>query len=432
MESFVGMRVRLDLLDGAVMEGLIGSLDEGKQLLTLSEVICQQPDGQQIRFPGLLEVFGSDICNIELLPSTTVAVSPSEINRPVSTTSIKKKGATAWASDDVRAIKAAQDFDFQASLGLFDKSRVFGEIRAQDKTAEGQRLVAHNLSARGQMAKIKHTESVLEHHGEDEEVQERILSIARSQIRPPPALNRAPLLSRPKNIPRPASAPRVLLRSPSGQILDPQQSSSSLPSYPNIRIEACARALVSHLGNILSDLRMVECLLGDDSFLSAVCYCLARHLMASGVPCRITSYRRSNDTSGPYYQCLEEHRDFYQSLIQPLLDPSLTLALPAESIVVNAAMHEIATPPAAATVLLNMLPSRQHHSTAIPTSSVFFDVNLLAQPAAVSCLASMHPRSAELFLANDGPLLADSQIRPLFEGSHGEYTETVRLVPFTQ
>ncbi|KAJ3414746.1 enhancer of mRNA decapping [Chytridiales sp. JEL 0842] len=47
-----------------------------------------------------------------------------------------------WANDDVDCID--DDFDFQASLALFDKSQVFAEIRESDMTDPETLLVSHN------------------------------------------------------------------------------------------------------------------------------------------------------------------------------------------------------------------------------------------------------------------------------------------------
>lgn len=126
LSSFEGLAVRLDLADGAQMEGIISTVDESSQLITLSNVSCLH-NGSQKRFPGLMEVFGADICNIELLS----APSPPVIPRPKTPLSVKKGKSgqkEGWAADDVRAIKS-QDFDFASNLQRFDKQKIFSEIQ---------------------------------------------------------------------------------------------------------------------------------------------------------------------------------------------------------------------------------------------------------------------------------------------------------------
>ncbi|TGZ80520.1 YjeF N-terminal domain-like protein [Ascodesmis nigricans] len=48
-----------------------------------------------------------------------------------------------WATEDVNDYKATE-FDFQGNLDRFDKKTVFNQIKAEDTTAECDRLVSHN------------------------------------------------------------------------------------------------------------------------------------------------------------------------------------------------------------------------------------------------------------------------------------------------
>lgn len=72
----------------------------------------------------------------------------------------KKKplgSGTDWQSADVSSYKM-EEFDFQANLDLFDKKKIFSQIKAQDSVKQDERLVAHNLSKRN----LHHTENVLD------------------------------------------------------------------------------------------------------------------------------------------------------------------------------------------------------------------------------------------------------------------------------
>uniref|UniRef100_A0A060T2X8 Enhancer of mRNA-decapping protein 3 n=1 Tax=Blastobotrys adeninivorans TaxID=409370 RepID=A0A060T2X8_BLAAD len=53
------------------------------------------------------------------------------------------KGGQNWATEDASDIKN-HEFDFQANLNLFDKQSVFEQIRQNDHTLPGHRLVEHN------------------------------------------------------------------------------------------------------------------------------------------------------------------------------------------------------------------------------------------------------------------------------------------------
>lgn len=53
-----------------------------------------------------------------------------------------------WATEEVTDVQELGDFDFEANLCKFDKKAVFEEIRAEDMTADEDRLVSHNRLAR--------------------------------------------------------------------------------------------------------------------------------------------------------------------------------------------------------------------------------------------------------------------------------------------
>lgn len=70
-----------------------------------------------------------------------------------------------WATEDATDVQDMGDFDFQASLSKFDKRTVFEGIRADDITADEDRLVGHNrLPKPGTMGgrNLHPTENVLD------------------------------------------------------------------------------------------------------------------------------------------------------------------------------------------------------------------------------------------------------------------------------
>lgn len=168
MDQYLGLRVRLALSDGAIMEGQIMEVNEATQTLLLSGVTCEN-SGHITRYPGLLEVFGSDICELEVLPTSSEAIHLSNLLAPIRSSfgagcrngptrspvkdndvgnidlrlmeplrsstgarsrngSPRKAAKNSWNADDVRKIKS-EEFDFQANLRLFDKQKVFSEIK---------------------------------------------------------------------------------------------------------------------------------------------------------------------------------------------------------------------------------------------------------------------------------------------------------------
>lgn len=87
-----------------------------------------------------------------------------------------KKGArgggkgydNGWATEDATDVQDMGDFDFEASLSKFDKRTVFEGIRADDMTADEDRLVGHNrIPKPGTMGgrNLHPTENVLDNIG---------------------------------------------------------------------------------------------------------------------------------------------------------------------------------------------------------------------------------------------------------------------------
>jgi len=56
--------------------------------------------------------------------------------------------ANGWATEDATDIQDMGDFDFESNLSKFDKRRVFDDIRKDDTTADGERLVSFNRVAK--------------------------------------------------------------------------------------------------------------------------------------------------------------------------------------------------------------------------------------------------------------------------------------------
>ncbi|KAI9848331.1 MAG: enhancer of mRNA decapping [Sclerophora amabilis] len=72
-----------------------------------------------------------------------------------------------WATEEATDIQGMGEFDFEGNLSKFDKKSVFSQIKADDTTADENRLVSFNRShskGRGGGGKnLHHTENVLDH-----------------------------------------------------------------------------------------------------------------------------------------------------------------------------------------------------------------------------------------------------------------------------
>ncbi|KAJ3090661.1 enhancer of mRNA decapping [Quaeritorhiza haematococci] len=85
-----------------------------------------------------------------------------------------------WADGDVSDY--SKDFDFEASLGQFDKQKIFAEIRELDDTAPETLLV--NLNRRKQHQQQQHDVGVGHADDDEDDLQQR------SQLLPPPPMSR--------------------------------------------------------------------------------------------------------------------------------------------------------------------------------------------------------------------------------------------------
>jgi enhancer of mRNA-decapping protein 3 len=98
----------------------------------------------------------------------TPLLEPNPSFQPFSTLKKKsRKGGyeNGWATEDATDVQDMGDFDFESGLAKFDKRSVFEGIRADDVTADEDRLVGHNRLPKPGTAgrkNLHHTENVLD------------------------------------------------------------------------------------------------------------------------------------------------------------------------------------------------------------------------------------------------------------------------------
>lgn len=437
MESFLGFRVRLDLQDGALMEGIISSLDEPRQLITLSDVTCCNA-GKTSKFPGLLEVYGGDVVNLEILPSAKKKdTGPMDIkknlSRPDSSASrpdgrpgshpvspfdspAKNSGKNAWLAasgpgrskkEDLAALKK-EDFDFQGNLQLFDKQAIFSQIQAEDPTSLDQRLVSHNLSGKGQQlkaeqAKMKHTESVLNRPLEDTEQEERILPL------------RSPILMM-----QTRKKTSLTFKTENGMVIDPSSSSSPDHKYLWVQVDEAGKSLASYLAD--QSPKAVEFFCGSNSFLDAVIFCAARHLTMSGIHASILSATR-NVGSGDIGAVLAQHKAFYEQVLCHM-SPPLLLAHD-ETLIVNGLKRDFDRPTPPTTHLVSL-----DHVSTNQSAVLFFSMTAISEQA--EALEALHPRT-DIYWLNSAQL-QDPLARQVFTNHNQDkgFSPYIRLRPFVR
>lgn len=418
MESFLGYRVRLDLRDGASMEGIIDGLDEPGQLITLSEVTCRT-DGKVSKFPGLLEVFGGDVVNLEILPEP-VKTPGSKKSSPMKKKGLSKNDSWLAASrskkDELAALKA-EDFDFQANLQLFDKKKVFTQIRAEDSTSVDDRLVAHNLSGRGQQlkaeqSKIKHTENVLARPLEDVEQDERILAL------------RSPIMmmqiGSSNKIGLRARATDLTFKTANGLVIDPSSFGQATPKHLWVQVEETGKSLAAYLAD--QSPKAVDFFCGSSAFLDAVIYCAARHLTMAGIYANVIISGDKTNETGDIVMIHAQHKAYYEQVLAHLSPPLLLTH--DETLIVNGLRRDFdrPSPPSAHIVALDHVSSQQN-------SVLFFSMAAIGDQA--EALEALHPRT-DIYWLNSGQL-QDPQSRQVFASpdkvGFGPY---VRLRPFVR
>ncbi|KAI9743851.1 MAG: enhancer of mRNA decapping [Claussenomyces sp. TS43310] len=96
----------------------------------------------------------------------TPLLEPNPSFQPFSTLKKKRNGyENGWATEEATDVQDMGDFDFESNLSKFDKRTVFEGIKAEDMTADEDRLVGHNRLARPGTAGGKNlhpTENVLD------------------------------------------------------------------------------------------------------------------------------------------------------------------------------------------------------------------------------------------------------------------------------
>ncbi|RKP22466.1 hypothetical protein SYNPS1DRAFT_25782 [Syncephalis pseudoplumigaleata] len=158
-EAFIGLTVELTLNDGFTVQGIVSMVNPATQRLQLEHDRAETP---------LTEATDSDV-PVDVRPRsarkkrTPKTVSKSRAGSHRHTTS----DANEWAAGDVNEF-IEEDFDFQQNLILFDKKKVFEEIRETDNTAPEDRLVSHNRRE-GRSRNLLPTENVLSRASPEEE-----------------------------------------------------------------------------------------------------------------------------------------------------------------------------------------------------------------------------------------------------------------------
>ncbi|CAO3701142.1 unnamed protein product [Rhizopus stolonifer] len=166
-ERFLGLKVSVLLHSGAKIEGTFCSIEPNTQQLTLRDVTLYF-FGQPPHHAPIHGIYGKDIKDLHTDPLQQAELSQEAllpINKFVSTSKNKKKKqqhqqqhqqqqqqqhrnnrkniSESWANKDVSSYRE-KEFDFQKNLNMFDKAKVFAEIRELDKTSQDDLLVSFN------------------------------------------------------------------------------------------------------------------------------------------------------------------------------------------------------------------------------------------------------------------------------------------------
>ncbi|OAD66284.1 hypothetical protein PHYBLDRAFT_160636 [Phycomyces blakesleeanus NRRL 1555(-)] len=189
-EVFIGLRVSLALHSGVLIDGTVAHIEPSTHQMTLHDVSLMFAGQPALKTP-IYGVIGSDIKDLQVIsrheaapPSTqppvvTKSTNPhqsrsvetsapppkpevhieqatearkknNEPSQSVSNTPRRTKKSNCrpekdngWAEEDVEGFRK-KEFDFQANLNMFDKEKVFAEIRESDDTASDTLLVTLN------------------------------------------------------------------------------------------------------------------------------------------------------------------------------------------------------------------------------------------------------------------------------------------------
>ncbi|KAL7318784.1 enhancer of mRNA decapping [Mucor circinelloides] len=225
-EAFLGLKVSVLLQSGVKLEGTVSHIEPTTQQMTLKDVTLFF-FGQPPHYTPVYGVVGKDIKDLQVLsapssqPQQQPTVNPNMIrsldnhllenlppptpqhqqqqqqysekiltpvksvskNRKIkqpqpsqtqqqSQQAYRKRNSDGWAGEDVDIFRE-EEFDFQKNLDMFDKAKVFAEIRESDETAPEELLVTLNRLPQKKVNLLP-TENVLDvernvYHEDDED-----------------------------------------------------------------------------------------------------------------------------------------------------------------------------------------------------------------------------------------------------------------------
>lgn len=164
--EFIGWQVQLTTKSGSVISGQVSEVNDSDSRLTLTDAtIVLRGKSRQVE---LVSVQGEDIAELKVVsesstkemmmmskvPTNSYTSDPAIVHAKPSTgamrtqqqPSVPSSPSTAiknpWAFEDVKEIKKT-DFDFQSNLLMFDKKKVFEELK--DTLNQDELLVTHNV-----------------------------------------------------------------------------------------------------------------------------------------------------------------------------------------------------------------------------------------------------------------------------------------------
>ncbi|KAI8142950.1 YjeF N-terminal domain-containing protein [Fennellomyces sp. T-0311] len=181
-EAFLGLMIKVQLHSGLNLQGTVAHIDPATQQMTLKDVELTFP-GQATHFTPVYGVYGNEIGDLQVCekkPVPTVSkscnaqrkkVKPQKKNNtPVKSLSSntgrkqqqqQQRKENGWANQDVDGFRE-KEFDFQANLNMFDKKKVFAEIRELDDSTTDTLLVTLNRLPKEPRKNLLPTENVLE------------------------------------------------------------------------------------------------------------------------------------------------------------------------------------------------------------------------------------------------------------------------------
>jgi hydroxyethylthiazole kinase-like uncharacterized protein yjeF len=210
------------------------------------------------------------------------------------------KQRDGWASEDVN-IFIKQEFDFQKNLDMFDKKKVFAEIRESDETAPEELLVTLNRlpSKKKEIVNLLPTENVLDNNQRTAYFNEDIgdESDDDSQTPPPNEYNTLRIRRKSKSS---LKKPKTKIMTVSGGIICPvvsplqmahveHECKKASTSFEELSIENSGRGSVLLILQVLSQMDVVSpsvVILVGNNKNGAIGLVAARHLMNHG--CLVT------------------------------------------------------------------------------------------------------------------------------------------------